>query len=118
MGQVLTVAAGVAAAVGAFFALTGVLGVLRFKEFAARVQAATCITTLGALGVVAAGIFCCADGGQPAIWYVKLVIIGLLLFISSAMAGHALARANYRRGHRPAEGFVKDDYKEDGLDEL
>ena len=118
MGQVLTVATGAALAVGVFFALTGVVGILRFPDFFGRVQASTCITTLGALGVVVAGVLCCAAGGAPAIWYVKLVVIGLLLFISSAMAGHALARASHRRGHRPGAGFEKDDYKEDGLDEL
>ena len=41
------------------------------------------------------------------------------MMIGSAISGHALEKGTYKRGHRPHNGgFVKDDYEEDGFDEL
>ena len=37
--------------IGAFFALAGTLGVLKMPDTFCRMQASTCITTLGMLGV-------------------------------------------------------------------
>ena len=38
-------------AVGAFFALAGTLGVLKMPDTFSRMQASTCITTMGVIGV-------------------------------------------------------------------
>ena len=43
-------------AVGAFFALAGTLGVLKMPDTFSRMQASTCITTLGMLGVAIGGL--------------------------------------------------------------
>ena len=105
-------------AFGIFFAAVGVAGVIKMPEFFSRIQASTCITTMGTLGAVVAGILYAAANGLPAVWYVKLLLIGLMLFVSSAVSGHALSKGSYKRGHRPHHGgFVKDDYEEDGFDE-
>lgn len=105
--------------VGIFFAAVGVIGILKFPDFFARSQASTCITTMGAIGAVLAGIFYCAYHGLGAVWYVKLVMIVGLILISSAVAGHSLSKGSYKRGHRPNDevAFDKDDYEEDGYDE-
>lgn len=105
--------------VGIFFSLVGVIGILRFPDFFARSQAATCITTMGTIGAVLAGIIYCIATGLSAIWYVKLVMILGLILVSSAVAGHSLSKGAYKRGHRPngETAFEKDDYEEDGYDE-
>ena len=42
--------------IGAFFALAGTLGVLKMPDTFCRMQASTCITTLGMLGVAIGGL--------------------------------------------------------------
>lgn len=110
---------GAALAVGVFFTLVGVIGVLTMPDFFARAQAATCITTMGTIGAILACLIYAAVAGLPAIVFVKLVMICVLIMLSSAIAGHALDKGTYKRGHRPhGGGFVEDDYRKDGFDEL
>ena len=119
MELVLTLLCAASLVVGVFFACTGVVGILRFPDYFARAQAATCISTLGVLGAVFSGIFYAIGNGLPAVWYVKLIMVALMVMISAAVSGHALSKGTYKRGHRPHHGgFAKDDYKEDGFDEL
>ena len=105
--------------VGVFFATVGVIGILKFPDFFARNQASTCVTTMGTIGATLAGILYCAYHGMPAVWYVKLIIIMGLIMVSGAVAGHALSKGSYKRGHRPNDrsAFAHDDYKEDGYDD-
>ena len=104
-------------AVGIFFTAVGVIGILRLPDFYARLQSSTCITTLGALGACAAGITYAVTKGLEPVVIVKLVIILLLIMITSAVSGHSLLKGDYMRGHKPhPNGFVKDDYEEDGHD--
>ncbi|MDD4850970.1 MAG: monovalent cation/H(+) antiporter subunit G [Gemmiger sp.] len=116
---VWTILMAVCLAGGVFFAAVGVIGMLKFPDFFARAQASTCITTLGTIGAVVAGIIYAGVMGLEAIVFVKLVLIGLMVMVSSAVSAHALDKGTYKRGHRPKNGgFVKDDYKEDGFDEF
>ena len=104
--------------VGVFFAFVGVLGVLKMKDFFARTQASTCITTMGVIGAVLAGIIYCVYNGMSFIWIVKMIMIAWMIFLSSAVSGHSLSKGTYRRGHRPHDGgFVINDYEEDGYNE-
>lgn len=119
MAFLLAVLSGAALAVGVFFAAVGVIGILKFPDYFARAQASTCISTMGVIGACLSGILYCVANGMPAVWYVKLVLIALMIMISAAVSGHSLSKGTYKRGHRPHYGgFVKDDYKEDGFDEL
>ena len=97
---------------GLFFALTGVAGMLKLPDFYPRAQAATCVTTLGTIGAVLAGVILAAVKGLAPIAYVKLLVIAVLIMISGAVSAHALSKSAYKRGHRPEGGFVRDDYKE------
>ena len=118
MEQAVFVLIAVCLAAGLFFAAIGVIGVLRFPDYFARAQASTCITTMGMLGAVLAGILYCAWNGMPAIWYVKLVLICLMMLVSSSVSSHSLSKGTYKRGHRPHKGgFVKNDYEEDGYND-
>ena len=77
---IFTVLTAAALFVGIFFAATGVIGILRFPDYFARAQAATCISTMGTLGAVLAGIFYAMGNGLDAVWYVKLILIALMYF--------------------------------------
>ena len=119
MEFVLTILCAAALLAGILFAATGVIGILRFPDFFARAQASTCISTLGVMGAILSGIFYAMGNGLGAVWYVKLILVCLMIMISAAVSGHSLSKGTYKRGHRPHHGgFVKDDYKEDGFDEL
>lgn len=105
-------------AMGVFFGLMGVIGVLTYDDFFSRTQAATCITTMGVIGAILTGIFFCIEQGLMSIWYVKLIMIAGLIFLSSAVSGHSLMKGTYKRGHRPHNGgFVLNDYEEDGYND-
>lgn len=119
MSLIFTILIAACLLIGVFFAAVGVIGILRFPDYFARAQASTCITTMGTVFAMLAGILYAAANGFGAVWYVKLVLVALMIMVSSAVSAHSLSKGTYKRGHRPHfGGFAKDDYKEDGFDEL
>ncbi len=117
MEMALTILMGAALAVGIFFAFVGVVGLLRLPDFFARAQAATCITTLGAIGATVAAVIYAVYHALGTVVIVKLLVIGLMIVATSAISGHALDKGNYKRGHRATGGFAADDYGKDGFNE-
>lgn len=114
---VSTILVAIFLAIGIFFTAVGVIGILKLPDFFARLQASTCITTLGAAGACAAGLTYAISKNLEPVVIVKLVLILLLVMITSAVSGHSLLKGDYMRGHRPHNGgFVRDDYEEDGHD--
>jgi multicomponent Na+:H+ antiporter subunit G len=77
--------------------LVGAFGMLRMPDFYTRVHAASLTETVGA-GFVLLGLMLQAGWSPVA---AKLAIIGLLVFFTSPVASHALARAAHGRGLRP-----------------
>ncbi len=98
---------------GVFFALIGVLGILRMPDVFGRLQASTCIATLGTICVIAAGIVYAATREMQAGTYVKLALILLLVLGTNPISNHALLKGACRRGVKPERELVVDDYKED-----
>ncbi|MBQ8003850.1 MAG: monovalent cation/H(+) antiporter subunit G [Oscillospiraceae bacterium] len=95
------------------FALAGVVGMLRFPDSFTRMQSTTNISTFGVLGVILAG---CLYSGFMLHDYqmlVKLLVLGLFYIITNPIAGHAIAKAAYKKGIRPEKEFVCDKYGED-----
>lgn len=116
METAIMIAMSAALTVGAFFSAIGVIGILKFHSYYGRIQASTCITTLGVLGAVICGLIYAVYSGLGGTAYVKLVMIAILIAVSSAISAHALTKGTYKRGHRPMNGgYVKDDYEEDGF---
>lgn len=74
---------------GAFFALTGALGIIRFPDVYSRMHAAGMIDTLG-MGLILVGLMFQADE-----WIVvmKLALILGFVFFTSPTTTFALARA-------------------------
>ena len=81
-------------AAGGLFCVTGALGLVRMPDFFTRMHAASVIETLGA-GLILLGLL--FQAGLTLIAF-KLLMIGLLIFVTSPTATHALAKAAYARG--------------------
>lgn len=88
---------------GAFFCITGGIGLLRMPDFYTRMHAGSVIDTLGAALILLALIL---KALQMLAWLslAKLFFIGMLIFLVSPTASHALARAAMLCGLKPLLG--------------
>jgi len=89
---------------GSFFAVIGAVGTLRFPDFWSRLHAAS-ITDSAGMILLLLGMGLQAGLSLIA---VKLLIIGVFLFITGPTATHAVANAALVSGLRPkeADGLV------------
>jgi len=84
--------------IGAFFALAGVIGVIRMPDSLCRMQASTNTATLGTIGaLIAVSLYGFFYLDSTAIG-VKSIMIGLFILLSNPVASHAIARAAKRSG--------------------
>lgn len=97
MSTLLDFASWVLLAAGGLFCVVGALGMLRMPDFYTRVHAASVVDTVGA-GLVLLGLMLQAGAVLVAL---KLMVIGLLIFFTSPVATHALAKAALGRGLEP-----------------
>lgn len=100
-------------AVGAIFALAGTIGVLKMPDTFCRMQASTCITTLGVIGVGIGALLytlCIMHSASAAI---KVAVIVLLIITVNPVGAHAIAKGAYRAGIRPAKKMQVDDFRRD-----
>ena len=100
-------------AAGLVFALAGTKGILKMPDAFCRMQASTCITTLGTLGVILGGalyaFFVMGSVGTG----VKVLLIGLLIITINPVGAHAIAKGAYKYGVRPDKDMEIDDYGRD-----
>ncbi len=85
---------------GSIFVVIGAVGTLRFPDFWSRLHAAS-ITDSAGMILLVAGM--CLQAG-PTLITVKLLIIGIFLFITGPTSTHAVANAALVTGLRPVEG--------------
>lgn len=92
---------------GSFFIIIGSFGIYRFPEFWSRLQASSVIDSLG-LYLILLGL-----GVQSGFTFVtvKLIIIGLFLFLTGPTSTHALANAAFISGLRPEEKLETNWYR-------
>ncbi len=85
---------------GSVFLIIGAVGTLRFPDFWSRLHAASVTDSAGMILLVA------GMGLQAGISLVtvKLVLIGIFLFLTGPTATHAIANAALVTGLRPPEG--------------
>ncbi len=100
-------------AIGLFFCAVGVLGILRMPDVYGRLQASTCIASLGNICVLLGGVVYAAGRGMGASTCVKLALIMLFVLGTNPISNHALLKGAYRKGVKPSKTLVIDDYKED-----
>ena len=99
--------------IGLVFAVAGTKGVLQMPDTFCRMQASTCITTLGTLGViVGAALYAFFIMGSPATG-IKVIVIGLLVITINPVGAHAIAKGAYRHGIRPDKEMEIDDFRRD-----
>ncbi|MGI9405506.1 MAG: monovalent cation/H(+) antiporter subunit G [Hyphomicrobiaceae bacterium] len=84
-------------AAGSFVIVVGALGLIRMPDVFTRMHAAGMIDTMGAT-LLLAGM---ALTSGFSLVTLKLVVLWLLFFFTSPVAGHALARAALYAGVRP-----------------
>jgi multicomponent Na+:H+ antiporter subunit G len=100
-------------AIGAIFALAGVIGILKMPDPYSRMQASTCVATLGMLGAMLGAllvaIFVKADAGAA----VKIAVIALLILVTNPLGSHAIAKGAYKAGIRPEKKMDVDDLARD-----
>ena len=94
--------------VGLIFALAGTLGILKMPDTFSRMQASTCVSTLGILGVCIGGVIYAAAGMHSASAAVKIAVIGLLVLVTNPIGSHVLARGAYKAGIRPETPLAPD----------
>ena len=100
-------------AVGAFFALAGTIGVMKMPDTFSRMQASTCITTMGVIGVcLGALLYAIFVMGSPST-AVKVVVIGALVITTNPVGAHAIAKGAYQAGIRPRKKMQIEDYRRD-----
>jgi multicomponent Na+:H+ antiporter subunit G len=102
----MSVAVIVLCAVGMFFSLSGVVGVLRMPDVYNRIQCSSKTITMGAIPLLvalalAAGPFT-SYGGRA------LIVLALLLIVNP-LASHALVRAAYKTRVPMWDGAVIDE---------
>lgn len=116
ISMVLRIIIDILLAAGFFFALAGVVGLIRMPDAYCRMQSSTNIATLGMIGaLIGALIYSVATGAVG--MAVKLGCITVFCIITNPIASHAICKAAYKFGIRPKEPFVCDDYGEDQSDD-
>lgn len=85
---------------GSFFMVVSAIGILRFPDFWARLHAAS-VGDSGGMILLIMGM--CLQSGLTLIT-VKLIAIGIFLFITGPTATHAVANAALVTGWRPKSG--------------
>lgn len=93
----LDLASAVLMITGAVFVLAGAIGMLRLPDFYTRIHAAGVTDTLGAELIV---IGLMLQSGLT-LMTAKLALLGLLVFLTSPTATHAVANAAFKSGLRP-----------------
>ena len=114
MSMTMHVIIDVLLAIGVFFVFVGVLGVIRMPDVFGRLQASTCIPSLGNIFLIAGGIVyaIATDLSEPAT-YVKLAVLSFMVVVSNPVSNHAICKAACKMGVLPVNEMVIDDYKED-----
>ena len=99
---------------GSFFLLVGASGLVRFPDFWSRLHAASVVDSAGMILLI---LGMCLQAGWSLVT-VKLLILGIFLFITGPTATHAVANAAFVTGLRPLENDVEgDDSPDHGQDD-
>ncbi|MBO6730152.1 MAG: monovalent cation/H(+) antiporter subunit G [Maricaulis sp.] len=98
---------------GLMLVLAGAIGVIRLPDFYTRMHAAGVTDTLGAELIILGLILQAGDWQTMA----KLALVGLLLFLTSPTATHAVANAAHRAGQKPDLSKFKPEHPRDAVKE-
>jgi len=99
--------------VGLFFALAGTKGIIKMPDTFCRMQASTCISTLGVLCTAIGAILYAAVIMGSAGTAVKIGLIALLILLTNPVGAHSIAKGAYKAGIRPEKEMTVDEYGRD-----
>ena len=99
--------------IGAVFAAAGTIGLLKMPDAFCRMQATTCVATLGMLGALLGALVYAIFVMGSASAAVKIAVIALLIFVTNPIGSHAIAKGAYRHGVRPEKPMEIDDLRRD-----
>ena len=103
---VISVIGGLCLILGTVICIIGGIGLLKFPNFFARVHAASIPDTLGAglclVGMIILSFTLLEHGDytlkQVILICIKLFFIGVFIFVTSPISGHALTKAAFKNG--------------------
>lgn len=99
--------------IGAVFALAGTIGTLKLPDTYSRMQASTCISTLGMLGVAIGALVYAIFVMGSASAAIKIAVIALLVLVTNPVGSHAIIKGAYRAGFRPDKRMEVDEFRRD-----
>lgn len=99
--------------IGLFFALAGTKGIIKMPDTFCRMQASTCISTLGVLCTAIGGVLYAAVVMGSAGTAVKVGLVALLVLITNPIGAHSIAKGAYKAGIRPEKEMTVDEYGRD-----
>lgn len=103
-------------ALGIFFIIAGVIGMIRMPDTFCRLQSSTNIVTMGGLPIlIGCAIYGFSIGNSS--MGIKSIIIGVFIILTNPAASHAMTRAAYKSGAKMDEKSVCDEYGRDKIDE-
>lgn len=99
---------------GAFFCVVGAFGLNRMPDVFTRMHATSVSDTLG-VGLLTLGMLSQTDDWAVA---ARLIIILIVLWVTGAVASHALARAALHDGNKPVLMGADGEMRPTGCDEI
>lgn len=100
------VVAAILCGIGLFFALTGVVGILRMPDVYTRIQCSSKTITMGALPTL---LGLAVGFGFQTPYAGRALLVAILLLVLNPASSHALARGAYRDGVPMWDGAVLDE---------
>ena len=97
--------------IGAVFALAGTIGILKMPDTFSRMQASTCVSTLGVLGTGLGALLYALFVMGSVSAAIKIALIVIMIFVTNPVGSHAIAKGAYRHGIHPemkADHFRRD----------
>ena len=99
--------------IGGVFALAGTIGTLKMPDTYSRMQASTCISTMGVLGVAIGALLYTIFVMGSASASIKVAVIALLIFVTNPVGSHGIIKGAYRAGFRPEKPMEVDEFRRD-----
>jgi multicomponent Na+:H+ antiporter subunit G len=88
--------------IGTFFALVGIIGIVRFPDVYTRIHASGKVSSLGIVNLLFGFALLMPEAA------LRALLLGLFLVVSAPVASHAIALAAHRQGE-PRRNAVRDD---------
>lgn len=101
MDLAFTIVVSVLFGLGAFFAVSATIGILRFPDFYTRLHPAGMNDTLGVFFCTVGMLVECVQYGYGYIVWGRLIAIFIFLWMASPIGGHAICQAAWHSGLKP-----------------